>query len=445
MLARKREKRRRMLKVRAPRITTVPGYWFRGFNRQVTRFTLEKRPGFLGLSSFHWRLANLALLAGLLAACGPTGVDAASPTATLKTIPTVEATKSPTAIFTATETPNPVSSLDPKVQELFKSQNVAYEVGTNGSFQIDLYDSPKKETIELASFSRVDTQDGLNPNILTAVDKENNNYAYNPDQGWFQVPKVQTNPEKLDEYTEVTEDFFTDGRANITTALQYAENPTISPDAIYPHYWANFGADGGSYFMYLSFRPSGDIGHAQTLWPDLFNSSDYTEETKPFAWTGFYKVPLNTGETIFVDSRTAKNPIDQNKNQLINLFYGFDEATYKHYSTTLNALGQTVLSEFLNNTDWDFVGIMPSPNEIDGLPMPWDPDKVHRGPNFPNPNVANLQNRGELISLFDQTDENNILDILYKEYSDSSPSSVVPVSNVPKDFSKYILLTGLMR
>lgn len=230
----------------------------------MNQFALEKRRGVLKgfCSRFRLASAGLALLAGLLAGCA--SAKTVTPPAVVGTFtPTPE--KSPTAMFTATETPSPVSSLDTKVQELFKEQNVAYEVGADGSFQIDLYDSPQKETIELNGFTRVDTQDGLNPNILTAVDKENNNYAYNPDQGWFQIPEVYNPMTSIDwdriknkessyvkeisnilqpeNYPNAEEDFFNDGSFNITQALYYQNLPEeqkISPNAGKGQYWIGY-------------------------------------------------------------------------------------------------------------------------------------------------------------------------------------------------------------
>jgi len=410
----------------------------------LSLFTLEKRRRLLKDTFPRFWLASLALLAGLLAACG------SQPPAIQGTFtPTPDKPINPTAIFTATETTSPVSSLDLKVQELFNQQHVEYSIGNNGSFNIDLYDSPQKEAIELANFSRVDTQDGLNPNILTAVDKENNNYAYNPNEGWFHVSDVQATLEKLDQYTEVNEDFFTDGRANIVTALQYVENPTISPDAITPHYWINH-----SWFknvLYVGLHPGADLGGAQQIWPDLANSSYYTEGTKPFAFAGFYKVHVNNEEIVYINARTQKNPTENNPDQLINLFYGFDQLGYEDWATRITGDGRTVLRTWfdaINRGGGDWNIILDQPQQLpDGTSIDYDPANavIDAGP---NPVVASLNERGETLSLFSIEDQEIILRTLLNgiharktnQYVEGSPFTA-PLNCLPSELSKTILHT----
>jgi hypothetical protein len=229
-----------------------------------------------------------SLLLTSLVACA--GQLAAIPTATLTLTP-------PPGTKTPPPSPSPEPSPTPKpawqmTLEIQDSQDSFFKV-IGGKPTIDCYDTPAQEKIALDenSIKITETTAILNPNILTAQDAEGNIYAFNPNYGWFKIPEVQMDYTKLEEYTEVDQAFVEDGRANITTAIKYAENPIISPDAVAPQFWANYGADGNSNFVYLSYYPSGNYGLAQRKWPDLITY--FKPENKPFALTGFYKALLD--------------------------------------------------------------------------------------------------------------------------------------------------------
>ena len=382
------------------------------------------------------RIALLFLLFILLVGC-------AAPT----TLPT------PTAAPTATNTPRPTATITPSPTqqpywltpiETQDSKDKFVKV-VDGKPNVDLYDTKSQESIVLNenTIKALATTDGLNPNILTAQDAEGNTYAFNPDLGWFKLPGVQMDYTKLAEYTEVEQSFIEDGRANIVTALKYAENPTISPDAVAPQYWANFGADGGSYFIFLGYRPS-SLVEAGKLWPDL--TTNFKAENKPFSWTGFYKVKLYNNQSAYVIGRTIKT----DNNQTTNLFYGFDQKAYENKANDMLTSGKTELTrmfEGINNGGMDLIAILAPPDiDINGKSLLWYPDLVHRGDST-YPDVARLQKRGELISLFSPEDQKTILDVLSQTPVEilpgvKEPLRISPIFRLPPELSKTILLPG---
>lgn len=401
---------------------------------------------------------DMVLLTGVLGAA--TQVISGCATSPIVTSnPTYSPENTPTTLATKTPITNPIESsiegpkaLDPKVQELFTSQDVEYQVGENGSIQVDLYDTATSEKIVLESFERVDNNDGSNPNILTAKDQEGNTYAYNPEHGWFMVPDIYTNAaeaQDLQKYTEVNEDYFSDGRANIVTALEYSKNPTIAADAVKPHYWINsmWARDGVSY---LSLFPSADAGAAQKKWPDLL--SPFTSENKPFAWTGFYHVKLGTGESVYVVARTSLNPTENNPNELINLFFGYDQATYeKLASPTLNGGANELTDIVMHNAEiavGDIVAILRLPTSLpDGRSPSFNPHAAVM--NEPSPTVGNLQKPGELVSFFAPEDQARIFAVYANamkaaetnSYDEANPF-IAPLDSLPSELSRYILLAG---
>jgi hypothetical protein len=310
---------------------------------------------------------------------------------------------------------------------------------------IDLYDTQSQESITLNKDTAKITQttDGLNPNILTAQDADGNTYAFNPNYGWFKTPEIQMDYANLQKYIELEESFIEDGRANIVTALRYAENPTISPDAVAPHYWANYGADGDSNFVYFSYYPSGHFGLAQKKWPDLITY--FKPENGPFAWTSFYKVKIGDNKYIYVVACTIKT----GDNQTINLFYGFDQTRYETEANNMLPSGRTeleLLFDVTNNGGGDLEVILAPPDGVNGTPLNWNPDKVHRI-DSPHPDIAKLQKRGELISLFTANDKRTIFDVLSQirvEYEPGKTTNLwtAPLDHLPPELSKYILLPG---
>ena len=76
----------------------------------------------------------------------------------------------------------------------------------------------------------------------------------------------------------------------------------------------------------------------------------------------------------------------------------------------------------------------------------WNPDSAKWGFG-PNPVVARLQQRGELISLFGPEDQQIILDVLNQlptAYPDGhvKPLFVSPINKLPPELSKHIMMPG---
>ena len=353
----------------------------------------------------------------LLCACAsaapmytPTRLPSASPSAT----PTLTASPSPEPSPTPTPKPDWMTAIE------IQDPEGSYYKEVNGQPVIDLYETKdRQENISLnqESIRIMTTADGLNPNILTARDTDGNQYAFNPDHGWFMVPaEVQMDYAKLGEYTEVEQSFIEDGRANITSAIKYAGSPTISPDAIDPVYWIGYNAYSPVPTLCLNAcgLRIGNYGY----YPEELAKMRYDSNTKPFAWTGYYKVQLDNGETIYTVSRTLKNPTETNKDQLINLFYGFDKKTYEGLTTGLRGSpgwsSFRLIYEQTNDGLYDFLTILAPPE-----PYSFDPNRKYLMGGGPNPVVGNLQKPGQLISLFDQVYQQNIVKLINLQFNNT--------------------------
>jgi hypothetical protein len=371
----------------------------------------------------------------------PTATDAAPtdiPATPTEIVPTPTNTEAPKPAWQTT-----IETQDPEDQ-YFKT--------VDGTPEINLYNTSEAESIKLApeSIKSIETNDGLNPNILSAVDAEGNKYAFNPDHGWFALPEVQLDYNKLEQYTQVDQAFIEDGRANITTALLYAENPTISPDAIDPVYWISYyWADKTSQdkIPMLCDNACGLNGEAYQYYHEQWKKMYFNAENKPFAWTGFYKVKLGNGESVYVISRTLKNPSQTNPNQTINLFYGYDQKIWEDLANTTYADGETGLHGFFNSIDLggiDLTIILPPPTSLNGASVPFQlspNDWITGG----NPVIAELQERGGLISKFDPVNLQIVTEVLQGTGQPGTGDYLAPLTQpLPAAFSTHILLTGHM-
>ncbi len=384
---------------------------------------------------------SLFLLLALLSGCA-----APEPSATPTTF---------TPVPTITPTPTETATLVPKLAwqqtiESQDSQDKFFQI-IDGKPVINLYDTQATESIILnqETIKITATTDGLNPNILTAQDADSNQYAFNPDFGWFKVPEVQMNYADLTKYTEVDQSFIEDGRANITAALKYAENPTISSDAVDPIYWVTYNPytqvfslclNGcGMEYIYYQKHPDDQKSHV---------NSYYNSENKPYTLEGFYKVHLNNGGAIYVVGRTLKNPTETKKNRTINLFYGFDQAYYEKMANNMLPSGRTELKmviDGVNEGGYDLETILPPPEQITNESgqityPPYHPATV-KYMSGPNPIVGSLQERGKIISFFSQINQKIILAVLLDGQQEQSISPLP--EPIPNQLSKYILQTTL--
>jgi len=339
-------------------------------------------------------------------------------------------------IETATLAPKPAWQQTIESQD---SQDKFFQI-VDGKPVIDLYDTQSQESIVLNenSINITATTDVLSPNILTAKDADGKQYAFNPDFGWFQIPDVQMDYTKLEKYTPVTVDYFTDGRFALVSALKYAENPTISPDAPIPQFWVNcFHGEpsygGYSNFVNIGMNPDGNFGLAQYKWPTLIKN--YTSTNKSFAWAGNYKVYVNYGADYFyVIGRTIKT----GEKQTQGFAYGLNSSNWER--------GKTSIESYIDSIDDGKIDLWMILAPPDDSNFSWNPNLVSFGFG-PNPIVASLQQRGELISLFSPEDQQTILDVLNGipvEYAPgaTTPLWTAPLNKLPPGLSKFILLPG---
>ena len=155
----------------------------------------------------------------------PTGTS--SPTSLPLNAPISSVSSTPVpATLTSNPTEAPTATPDPVWLHIIKTQDQEgkFIIVKDGKPTIDLYDTTEtSESIVLdeKSIQISATTDVLFPNILSAKDTEGNQYLFNPDTGWFKVPEIQMDYTKLEAYTPVTEDYFTDGRFALVSAFKY--------------------------------------------------------------------------------------------------------------------------------------------------------------------------------------------------------------------------------
>jgi hypothetical protein len=323
----------------------------------------------------------------------------------------------------------------------------------DGHPTIITYDINESITLDENSIQIINTTDITYPSILAAKDGDGNQYLFNPDHGWFKLPDIQMDYTKLTKYTPVTEDYFSDGRFAEASAFIYAQNPTmISLDAPVAQFWINVfhgnPAYGGySNFLFIGMNPSASIARAQENWPELLKY--FTPDNKPFSWTGFYMVYYNNGTDYFYgDGRTIKT----REKQTQSLAFGFSRSEYERKAISIEGDGVTtelksmfeLVDDNSNVGAMDLVMIIAPPNNSK---YSWNPDLVSLGGWPSNPVVAKLQQRGELISLFDSKDQQKMLDVLEQNPTPYKSGYIVPLwvsplDKLPPDLSKHILLPG---
>ena len=357
------------------------------------------------------------------AAPAPIAIDAPISTPTFTPLPRTPIPNEP-----PTPTPKPawqatVETQDPR-DNFFKV--------VDGKPVFDLYDITTQETINLVSetIKITNTTDVLYSNILAAQDADGNNYAFNPDHGWFKIPEVNMDCAHLEKYTEVDEDYFYDGRNNIVRALNYVNSPDKIPNSS-PIFWVT--AIGNiSNQAYLSFFPVERVGEAQKLWPDEYKKTFGVG--LHYVLSGFLKVNLKAGGYIYVMDRTIA--IDET--HTTGFANGFDPETYRKIVNDFDFLnkGLTRLER-----GYDLVTILPPPDQLsDGSPINFDPNRAGLERD-PDPIVASLQgSRGSLISLLDPVDQQRIMGVLtanqYFQHVDGALNKVTTPLTDPSMLAK---------
>ncbi len=391
------------------------------------------------------RLILPILILSLLSACG---VTPAAPTAT----PTMTVTASPVPpSATATEAMTPTPQVDQSynsLKSMLEEQSVPYII-QDGKIAVDDYTTSSVDKITLSPESGkiITTDDGVNPNILTAQDSEGSLYAYNPEHGWFKVPEVY-NPvmdidwEKVDKdsdtatetpylkevneklftenYPVVKEDFFTDGRYNITASLWYnslPEDKKIPDNAAKAIYWVDY-----AYYGHALGVASGLGGNGG---PYAFNNynQDYIDSyyrpgiPPPFLFNSLWKVELDGDGYTYVVGTTQRNPSQDNPDRLINLANSVDGQGFEESSHVIGGSGRSgnlgTIGGLIHGSTLLNIYLEP-PAELDGgiiAPSPLKYDK-----NFfwfgPNDVIGDRQVPGELIGLFPPEDQEKIMDVL---------------------------------
>ena len=390
-------------------------------------------------------IALLVSFVLLLSACTAPVESTSTPTPA----PTLTETPSPTATPTPTVTPTPTATPKPAWMTTIEIQDPdgsSFKI-ENGQPVIALYDTQTAESIILVpeTVRIINTTDVLYPDILTASDVDGKQYAYNPDLGWFQIPDVplgydETGYDRLEEYTPVTVDYFTDGRFALVSALKYAENPTIYKDAPVATFWVessvapNPSVYGYSNFTFISMYPVIDLYRAMSEWLELMHY--YTSENKPFAWAGGYKTYLNDGSDYFYTFATT---VKTGLNQTQSLSYSFSKVNWERADPG-------AISRWLKSFGRGrYLGFVLAPPDDDSFS--WNPVLANYKTG-PNRIVASLQKRGELISLFSPEDQETILKVLRQDpvpYDTGRVYHLVtaPVYKLPPELSKYILMPSV--
>lgn len=193
-------------------------------------------------------------LSFLLAACGNMAT-LVPPTPTNTLLPTVIPT------IKSSETPaSPVLSPEyASLQTLFDAENIPYKISDNKIIIDDASTSTiEKIVLNPESGKITKTNDGLAKNIITAVDTNKNRMVFVEGLGW--VKDVKPSESSLQKPIKIplswTEDKnkILNTALNTITALHYAENPTITPDAVDPNDWITVNYYGGP-VLFLGLKP----------------------------------------------------------------------------------------------------------------------------------------------------------------------------------------------
>lgn len=392
-----------------------------------------------------------ALLLALLTSCASLSALGSTTTAT----PTFTPSPTPTATPTFTPSPTPTASptpLPPQVQtalDLLGAQEAPYTLA-DGRLVIDDYAAAGRQEIVLApeTLQVTATHDGLNPEILTAQSKEGRLYAYNPGRGWFAVPEVVTDYHLAiteNKYTEVTQAYFEDGRANLVHALLYAQNPFLPAEVAGPLWWVAYNWRSNT--MAVGVLPAFAKGNAAFNYPAQWEAS--TNYFDHILWPapnilGLYRVALENGQTVYVVATTVNNPAPEDKSRMLNLFLGFDRLTWEMAIQGKDVDGRP---------DLDLEGVFNGLEEgyrtfyIVLVPPPKLPDGSAINP-YPNlgffawhaPVMTGLYPPGKLVKLFPQEVQKQMLQMIADTYGgkkDDYPNA--PLAEIPPELSRYIL------
>jgi len=356
-----------------------------------------------------------------------------------KTAVEIPATATATRIATATATPTPTAlNVAPEVQAVLDAQSAPYTVNAEGKAVIDLKDTTKTEKIVLETIGHTPTNDGLAKDILAGLDKEGARYAYAEGYGW--VKDIDFSQATIENPLEIPWELASHQEAlNAIFALQYAEKPTISPDAVIPNYFIQtFGADN----TYITSQ----AGNRAYNNPDHKPATKFTKSTQYFTEPKVLATTDPKGQEFIILSNTNLNPTEENKDQTINLFKWMGEKRYDALMNTFDSHGTPRLITFLigNVTEASFVLVPPA--EIGGIKIPWDPNTWQDNGKRTDPAAAAMQKRGELTSLLSEQEREVMEAVLVDLYGGpvygDGHAYEVAIDHIPEEIALYHLLAN---
>ncbi len=329
---------------------------------------------------------------------------------------------------TSLPSPTPEPTTVPQLSNLDMKTalgDAPYTVAADGNAQITTKDT--NQNVEIVKAAVVNTDFGLANHIITGFDKENNRYVYTEGYGWVKDINAGT-PEQR---TQVPYEWFGANVVNTLASLHYQDNPTIPPNAITPQWWLKAGGSQeiGGYDAILSLIPN-DTG---LLFQNGNWTGSWTKSTKPYGspvlWLEFSK----DGKGFVTAVQPNKNPTLDNKKQLINMNWTFDQDTFDQKQV------KGVTPDFagdMTNDSMSFQALIaadPSRGQVfNRATYLIGPDGIFSTPT--------LQQPGEQLSLFSKDDQSKIITAWQEEAlvpwgRISSDKNEFKITSIPKELA----------
>lgn len=344
-------------------------------------------------------------------------------------------------VFQATATKADPTAIPVKPEIKAALGDAPFTVAPDGNAVIVEKDT--NQSVEIVRAVDVKTNDGLAKDIKTGYDKDNNRFIYVENYGW--VKDIDLSTATVESPLEISWELASHQETlNTIFALHYAENPTISPNAVEPHYWINVD---GSNNIYLGFQ---SIGASSLIYPPYGNpgklDTKFNNSDKFFTQFKILQSTNPQGQKFAILGGTFKNPTKENKDQLINLFDWMGKARFDEL-VNLPANYMMNMTNLINNNTLDIAPVLAPPATANGIPIPWDPSAWKDSAKRSDPAVAGLQKPGELLSLFTNQEQQDILKIIAffhggPIFEDGHTASIL-VEKIPEGFALRPLLINL--
>ena len=380
------------------------------------------------------RTPVLMLLLFFLTACAaPTSIKPATPTTTVTA--TSIALPSPNPTLPA-PTAEPVLKVTPEVQVVLDSQKAEYAVNADGKAIIDLKNTEEEENFVLEEIGHIPTNDGLAKDILAGTDQEGNRYIFVESYGW--VKDIDFSNSSINNPVEISWELVKHLEIlNVMFALHYAENPTISPDAVEPRYWANVFRNNA----YIGLQPmAAETGTSED------QNTKFAESSKPYSDCRFIKVTSPSGQDVIIIARNQKNPTLDDKKQIINLFHWMSKSRYDDLNGIIGSNNVSLLEDFLINNKQELASVLIPPSYIEGIKIPWNFNDWKDTGLRQDPLIASMQVRGELISLMPVDTQKDLLQIIASFYGGAKFKDgrvySVRLESLPTEFALKPLLAN---